>query len=200
MPSHWMILQEAHAAAQASPEWRGDETFLQFLRRGEIECKAEILHSAIGLRTLKKAGRVVSERPGPFKQEHLARLEPGFWRTATVDFATSTATVISSGGFTMVAKAEGILVSRADVERLWPTMPKPGETPKGKGGPKAKYDWPGAEVEMKHLASLGPNAPKNQAAMERLIKDWFGEKNLFPGDTEVRKHVGRFWKASRSVT
>ena len=198
MPSHWMTLNEAFAAAQRSPGGCSETAFKRFLERGEMEAKAYLrrqLNPRVKIQVLKL------RRPTPIdKQEH-ERIAAGFWLKATVDLSASSAVVKDRVGFAGVVAGE-ILVSRADVERLWPSAQPASEQPASEktlstntGGAPTKWDWEGAIVEMGRIAHH-EGLPKTQAAMVDKIQRWFMvETRKEPGLTGTKERVSRFYKA-----
>ena len=188
MPSRWLTLNEAFEAAQKSTGGCRQEEFLQFLRRGEIKSKAEVLT------TWRRRQGQLTAVSGKGEIERLAPIETDFWRMADVDFSTSTATEKTKAGDDAVV-AEGVLVRRVDVERLWPIVlagtDKQETSGKHKGGAPRKWDWEGAIMEMGRIAH-DEGLPEKQAEFVKRIQDWFyKEKQDNPADSEVKNaHSG----------
>ena len=107
---------------------------------------------------------------------------------------TSRATQKTKAG-TIIAIAEGVLVQRADMERIWPsTKPAPEPAPpKNPGGRKVEYDWEGMAMEMGRILFVG-GLPKTQADLEEKIRDWFNAgRQKCPGVTELKRHAAAFF-------
>ena len=120
MTSHWMTLQEAFEAAKESAVECTEQKFQQQLQRGEIESKASHLECTESRSQRRGNLTIVKSRIKPTILRYRAPLEVGFRRRATIDFVSSTATSVAAVGS---SEAREILVSRADIERLWPSLP-----------------------------------------------------------------------------
>jgi hypothetical protein len=67
---------------------------------------------------------------------------------------------------------------------------------KGTGGPRLKYDWEGAYIEMARIAFLDENPPRSCAEMQERLREWFMQQRRdhdHPADSLLRDKVKLFW-------
>lgn len=90
-----------------------------------------------------------------------------------------------------------IMVRTADIDKLWPDHSAVRRT----GGPKTRYDWEGAILELTRLDFAEGTANKSQAELVAHLSQWFIDKTgVTPGDSELKLRVKRFQETLGPLT
>jgi hypothetical protein len=204
MASRWLTFQEGLDAAERCMGPSAHHQLLLYLRRGEITAQAERMKTVPLIKTYRNnltyTNSTVSLRLGTPKWESVTLIPASFWLDAAADIPSGVAVRKDEQG-RVIAQATGIVLSRDDVDRLWPAgkeIVPVTEADANAGGRPRSWDWEGALIEMARIAVFEEVVPATHDEWVDRIRRWFeanhqpvkGRKH--PGDTLLNERVRRF--------
>ena len=160
-----------------------------------VAVRKRIEEQARRLITWLRDGTLVAEgtKEPPDHGLDRVKIPPAWWDRAGVDMDVDNNTLCSGplGRETLIFSGISVPAPEAAVQKVADIRSRDESLrPKGKPGRPRKWDWPGAERELKRLAKAKGGLPHPQRLVEDYIKNWFLEKyDNHPADSSVRKFV-----------